>query len=470
MASKAKKNPFEEYTIHAVNNEIEIVASKKCGCFFCRSIYDARKVSDWISDERGVSALCPECGMDAVIGDASGIPLDKPLLKEMNLACFGMDYMERNPGAVLAYVQRYVSEKITHKPYNEKLFLKYLTMLADSGDPTATLALGKFYELGGDFLPKDPEKAVECYRRPCIKENDRALCSLGRLYEAGYGTERLFGKKAFECYAKAAALGSLEAVYCMSDCYLNGIFVEPDAHFALTLLEDGFAEVAYDALHERKGWDIFPQFAVRLARLYDRGVGVNEPDAVTALRYYLLASLGLNVDSALSGHDPEPALSKEVNEEIQRIGKIYHLQAGEPVFDGDTFYDTFGDSLNSEHSTKTIELISYDPKERNAIVEITYNLPPIVLDLGNLYAGFAPTKVRWNFQGLSSVKTSSIKEFDSLEYLSDDGWKFTKADEDGNPIGVFEIRYASKEPLKLKTVTPKKAQKRVRAKKKDGKE
>ena len=46
--------------------------------------YAIEKEMEWI-DEDGITALCPECGMDAVIGDASGYTVDKNLMKEMNL-------------------------------------------------------------------------------------------------------------------------------------------------------------------------------------------------------------------------------------------------------------------------------------------------------------------------------------------------------------------------------------------------
>ena len=39
------------YKKHAEDNEIEIVQSKKCGCYFCRQVYDARNVQEWIDDD-----------------------------------------------------------------------------------------------------------------------------------------------------------------------------------------------------------------------------------------------------------------------------------------------------------------------------------------------------------------------------------------------------------------------------------
>lgn len=133
-----KKDP-KLLALHAraSNNEIEILKSKTCSCFFCRQTYSARLVNDWINDARGVTAICPECGMDAVIGDAGGEAMDKALLKEMNLAYYGEDYMEKHPAAAKKYVLRYQEGKITHKAANEALYVQYLYSLASQGDQEA---------------------------------------------------------------------------------------------------------------------------------------------------------------------------------------------------------------------------------------------------------------------------------------------------------------------------------------------
>jgi cell division protein ZapA (FtsZ GTPase activity inhibitor) len=111
-SSKARLALLNQYREHAIDNEIEIVQSNQCGCFFCRHVFDARDVQDWMDGEHGVTALCPECGMDAVIGDASGIEIDKPLMKEMNLAFYGETYMQDNPEAARTYCIRYIDGKI----------------------------------------------------------------------------------------------------------------------------------------------------------------------------------------------------------------------------------------------------------------------------------------------------------------------------------------------------------------------
>jgi hypothetical protein len=52
----------------------ELHHSAVCGCFFCCETFSFNEIEDWV--DRGVTALCPECGIDAVIGDASGYAVD----------------------------------------------------------------------------------------------------------------------------------------------------------------------------------------------------------------------------------------------------------------------------------------------------------------------------------------------------------------------------------------------------------
>lgn len=68
---------------HSIYHLSEIEASQWCGCFLCRSIFETGEIEDWCDD--GDTALCPRCGCDAVIGDASGLPVrDIEFLGQMN--------------------------------------------------------------------------------------------------------------------------------------------------------------------------------------------------------------------------------------------------------------------------------------------------------------------------------------------------------------------------------------------------
>jgi hypothetical protein len=57
---------------HCAANRDEITASSMCACFYCRRTYRAAEVTEFLDDG---TALCPECPVDAVIGDASGFPV-----------------------------------------------------------------------------------------------------------------------------------------------------------------------------------------------------------------------------------------------------------------------------------------------------------------------------------------------------------------------------------------------------------
>jgi uncharacterized Zn-finger protein len=71
---------------HSANHRVEIESSNKCGCFYCREIFSPDKVNEWVDEDDnnvGTTALCPYCGIDSVIGDASGYPITKEFLESM---------------------------------------------------------------------------------------------------------------------------------------------------------------------------------------------------------------------------------------------------------------------------------------------------------------------------------------------------------------------------------------------------
>ena len=66
----------------------QVMASERCGCFFCESVFAPSAIEEWIDEDDG-TALCPKCGIDSVIGDASGEPVtDKAFLAEMRAYWF----------------------------------------------------------------------------------------------------------------------------------------------------------------------------------------------------------------------------------------------------------------------------------------------------------------------------------------------------------------------------------------------
>ena len=73
------------YTL-SIRNEESINNSDFCGCFHCISIFPVAdvKLSDLIIEKDGFrTAICPICGIDAVLGDAS-VEITAELLEAMN--------------------------------------------------------------------------------------------------------------------------------------------------------------------------------------------------------------------------------------------------------------------------------------------------------------------------------------------------------------------------------------------------
>lgn len=72
---------------HASNHRAELHNSSACGCFYCCATFTVAAVVEWVDpDENGVgqSAICPYCGVDSVIGSASGFAIQADFLNMMH--------------------------------------------------------------------------------------------------------------------------------------------------------------------------------------------------------------------------------------------------------------------------------------------------------------------------------------------------------------------------------------------------
>jgi len=71
---------------HASKHRAELEASARCGCFFCFRTFPPSSIKAWIDAKQ--TALCPACGVDAVIGSASSHRLDDASLRRMHIHFF----------------------------------------------------------------------------------------------------------------------------------------------------------------------------------------------------------------------------------------------------------------------------------------------------------------------------------------------------------------------------------------------
>jgi len=60
----------------------EIERSERCGCFYCLESFLPGEIKDWTDDD--TTAMCPRCGIDSVIGSASGFSLSEEFLRRMH--------------------------------------------------------------------------------------------------------------------------------------------------------------------------------------------------------------------------------------------------------------------------------------------------------------------------------------------------------------------------------------------------
>lgn len=79
---------YQEAYKHSINHRESLIKDKVCGCFYCLSIFNPIEIEVWVPDTTG-TALCPRCGMDAVIGESSGYPITPQFLRGMYIRFVG---------------------------------------------------------------------------------------------------------------------------------------------------------------------------------------------------------------------------------------------------------------------------------------------------------------------------------------------------------------------------------------------
>ena len=65
--------------------------SKHCACFYCGTVFPSSAITNWTDRNEygeGQTALCPNCGIDSVIGDGAGYELSVEFLIKMHAKWF----------------------------------------------------------------------------------------------------------------------------------------------------------------------------------------------------------------------------------------------------------------------------------------------------------------------------------------------------------------------------------------------
>lgn len=80
--SSEKKKLLEKVHAFSTNNKRLIEKSDKCFCFYCKKTMDSNEITRFLDNDN--TALCPHCGVDAIIPDCIDVDIDETLINDMN--------------------------------------------------------------------------------------------------------------------------------------------------------------------------------------------------------------------------------------------------------------------------------------------------------------------------------------------------------------------------------------------------
>ncbi len=75
----------------SIYHKRQIIESEICGCFHCLAIFPPSSICEWTDtnkEEDFHTALCPECGIDSVLGSKSEYQITKEFLTAMQRRWF----------------------------------------------------------------------------------------------------------------------------------------------------------------------------------------------------------------------------------------------------------------------------------------------------------------------------------------------------------------------------------------------
>lgn len=104
------------------DNKKQLDNSKICACFCCGRVFETKIINwgDMAEDEHG-TGICPFCGTDALLGDASGFPITPEFILKMQSIFFGSPFDEE----FLEYIDERIHGKEESKMVKATIFFPY---------------------------------------------------------------------------------------------------------------------------------------------------------------------------------------------------------------------------------------------------------------------------------------------------------------------------------------------------------
>lgn len=79
--SYAQEMRLKKLHAHSSHNKVLILVSDRCVCFHCQAMMDHGEITEYV--DNGQTALCPKCGVDAILPDSIEETIDSQTLKDM---------------------------------------------------------------------------------------------------------------------------------------------------------------------------------------------------------------------------------------------------------------------------------------------------------------------------------------------------------------------------------------------------
>lgn len=412
ISKKAK-----EVEKHFFDNDSEILKSDKCTCLSCLKTYDAKEVSEWVSYGEATAAVCPKCGSESVIGDASGIAfadMDEKLAISEEL--YGKGFGPAKIDNAKKFIYHYKNKEIAHSKYNEMLYLANLRNLARINDADACYTLGEFYAYDSPYTKHSYAKAIKFLTRPCLSTNPSALDKLGEIYQA----KKQYAE-AFVCYSKAMSFGSAMGFIHYNDCFNDGMFVKKDTSFALNSYLGAFSDaIAKFVRSEGRCVSVLPEACVRVFSTVAMAAP-SKPVNADMVRTFLLIAL-FSLDSLSEVERDEPNV-RELLDFCKKSYKTFYEKEWDDN-DVEPLYDTmtFVDSLINANALPFVyqgsaKIVSADLDKSTDTMTLTIDYPhlPLIIDVDNGYCGFGPKRITWTFEKVESLE---FKEGANFNYVN----------------------------------------------------
>lgn len=371
------KKELIEIHKHTYRNEIEIKSSDKCFCAHCGKEFNSKDVLNYKDFYGSLTAICPFCGVDAVIGDKSGYKYSLDLYNELHYYAFveevGVPDMEE-----LQFIDDFEQNKIDSKDSSNIVkYLASLEELGENGDNFSYVKLARYYSKLENY-----EGANKYYLLAAQDGDVDALNGLGDLYYLGHGVEVDY-EAAYFYYEKSSLLGSMEGKIKIAVMYLKEQYLLDNMNFGFHLLEECFNELKDDFLMDKDPQNIYYFYSVALELANCHYLGIVTPQNHVLADFLYFTAL-YNAEKLQGIGFP-----RKFNEDIEyikgkisSITKIYTLTNKKFICDNNVFRSTMA-FINDEYRFKVQEVI-YSASKKELKIKIASNYNLIVYDFTNV--------------------------------------------------------------------------------------